>query len=595
MPTDNKQKSLEQVNKQLLDHKSRVSRLSANYANKYTERLEDLFANLEQLACSPGSNTPEIRFEIEALRARLLELEKEILENKVAVVVAEGNPPEVPSLNEETIPEIVEQVLPVPDEPAGSPSPILYEREQIGFVFSEDRLQQINGNNNFSDNSPKTTVPLTVRGQPIGDVQLAPPADRAWTAEETEVMKTVAQQVSAQIQSLRLLAETERARTEAESATRRFMHEGWATYLDAIHQNERIGYAYDQTSVTPFIGKYNAETGVQEKVSVMDEQVGAIYLTPDPAHPLTDVDRQMIVSIASQIAQQVESIRLLADASRARAEADEAVRRDTRNSWNSFNEEIGAGAFGFAYDNNQVTPFRDKLPEDTLLTFPLQVRGETIGQLAVTGQVKIPQEEVALATAIAAQTSTHLETLRLNEELQKRAAELLELDRLKSGFLANMSHELRTPLNSILGFTDVILEELDGPLTEVMNNDLHLIQKNGQHLLHLINDVLDMAKITAGRMNLSPERFEIHEILDEVVSITSPMATDKAIQLIVENDDNMNVEVFADRTRIRQVMINLVNNALKFTDKGKVSIQVECQAENILVKGAGYRCGDTAR
>jgi signal transduction histidine kinase len=151
---------------------------------------------------------------------------------------------------------------------------------------------------------------------------------------------------------------------------------------------------------------------------------------------------------------------------------------------------------------------------------------------------------------------------------------LRELDRLKSSFLANMSHELRTPLNSILGFADVIIEELDGPLTENMSNDLRLIQKNGQHLLHLINDVLDMAKIEAGRMNLSPERFTACEVLEEVTSITSTLASEKNIALFIEEDSNQDVKIYADRTRLRQVMINLVNNAIKFTENGKIALKV---------------------
>ena len=141
------------------------------------------------------------------------------------------------------------------------------------------------------------------------------------------------------------------------------------------------------------------------------------------------------------------------------------------------------------------------------------VRGEPIGQIAVAGLSNVSQDARELAASIAIQASIHLEALRLTEELQKRARELQELDRLKSAFLANMSHELRTPLNSILGFADVILEGLDGPLTENMDNDLRLIQKNGQHLLHLINDVLDMAKIESGRMNLHPEKFRVARYL----------------------------------------------------------------------------------
>ena len=148
------------------------------------------------------------------------------------------------------------------------------------------------------------------------------------------------------------------------------------------------------------------------------------------------------------------------------------------------------------------------------------------------------------------------------------------MDRLKSAFLANMSHELRTPLNSILGFTDVMLEGLDGELTDYMDNDLRLIQKNGQHLLHLINDVLDMAKIESGRMNLHPEKFVVHELLDEVTSITSTLASEKNTALFIEEDSDRDAHIFADNTRIRQVMLNLVNNAIKFTTNGKISMHV---------------------
>jgi signal transduction histidine kinase len=164
------------------------------------------------------------------------------------------------------------------------------------------------------------------------------------------------------------------------------------------------------------------------------------------------------------------------------------------------------------------------------------------------------------------------------------------LDRLKSAFLANMSHELRTPLNSILGFSDVMLEGLDGELTEYMDNDLRLIQKNGQHLLHLINDVLDMSKIESGRMNLHPETFNIYATLEEVCSITSALASEKNIALFIEEDSERNIEIHADDTRIRQVMINLVNNAIKFTEKGKIAISLK-QLDNarilIAVKDTG--------
>jgi signal transduction histidine kinase len=184
------------------------------------------------------------------------------------------------------------------------------------------------------------------------------------------------------------------------------------------------------------------------------------------------------------------------------------------------------------------------------------------------------EEDVNIYITLAAQVAVALQNARLYVEQASTLTQLRELDKLKSSFLANMSHELRTPLNSILGFTDVIIEGLDGPLTEHMDNDLRLIQKNGQHLLHLINDVLDMAKIEAGRMNLSPETFKAFEVMEEVTNITSTLASEKNLALFIEETSDQDLEIYADRTRLRQVMINLVNNAIKFTEAGKISLKV---------------------
>jgi signal transduction histidine kinase len=135
-----------------------------------------------------------------------------------------------------------------------------------------------------------------------------------------------------------------------------------------------------------------------------------------------------------------------------------------------------------------------------------------------------------------------------------------------------MSHELRTPLNSILGFTEVMLEGLDGELTEYMQTDLSLIQKNGRHLLHLINDVLDMAKIESGRVTLHPETLKIQSILEEVCSLTSSLASEKNLSLFIEDHSDRDVQIYADETRVRQILINLVNNAIKFTEKGRITL-----------------------
>jgi PAS domain S-box-containing protein len=184
------------------------------------------------------------------------------------------------------------------------------------------------------------------------------------------------------------------------------------------------------------------------------------------------------------------------------------------------------------------------------------------------------KEDGAIYTTLASQVAVALQNARLYVEQAATVTQLRELDRLKSSFLANMSHELRTPLNSILGFTDVMLEGLDGQLTDYMDNDLRLIQKNGQHLMHLINDVLDMAKIESGHMNLNPEKFKVHSVFDDVTSITSTLASEKNIALFIDENSDQDIEIYADNTRLRQVMINLVNNSIKFTHTGKISLCV---------------------
>lgn len=227
------------------------------------------------------------------------------------------------------------------------------------------------------------------------------------------------------------------------------------------------------------------------------------------------------------------------------------------------------------------------LPETrSEMAVPMVVGGEVLGVFDVqSSQVDgFSEEDANIYATLAAQVAVALQNARLYAEQSATVTQLRELDRLKSSFLANMSHELRTPLNSILGFADVMLEELDGPLTENMQTDLSLIQKNGKHLLHLINDVLDMAKIEAGKMNLSLERFNVQEILEDVTSITQPLANSRSLGVFIEADSDRSVEITADRTRIRQVMLNIVNNAIKFTEAGWVSIRTEQRDDQVLIR-----------
>ncbi len=521
-------------------------------------RLKSLFEDIENLASHPNPDVTRMRQELDSLRSRVIEMETQLAQINLS-----------------------QQYQSIANRFGNKRPLIIYEKEQIGYAFVNGRIEPLRLMSPARFDVQRTLyMPLTSANKPIGAIVVEPPQEKnAWSSDEATLTEAIARQVSLQIQNLRLLEAAERARAEAEEATRRFAHESWASFLDAIHQSERIGYAYDQSSVEPFSDPAPPHADYQVTIKVLNEQIGKLYLESDPSRPLSEEDKALVSAVAQQLAQQVENLRLVADAARARAEAEEATRRMARDSWKEYAEnKKDQSPLAFVYDNNRVLPLETP-PAQVSLSQPLVIRGQQIGELAVAGLTDISPEAAELMEAIAAQTSVHLEALRLNEELQKRAAELQELDRLKSAFLANMSHELRTPLNSILGFADVILEGIDGPLTEYMENDLRLIQKNGQHLLSLINDVLDMAKIEAGRMNLHPTPFDLYDLIENVISITSSLANAKNLQLLIQPDIEKPLHIVADETRIKQVLINVINNAIKFTEQGHVAINAHRLAD----------------
>ena len=170
--------------------------------------------------------------------------------------------------------------------------------------------------------------------------------------------------------------------------------------------------------------------------------------------------------------------------------------------------------------------------------------------------------------------TTVLEELRRNERmLATKNKELQRATQLKSEFLANMSHELRTPLNAIIGFSDLLLTEGLGPLEEQQKEFLEAILRNGRHLLGLINSVLDLSKIEAGRMTLSLASCDVREAIIGAVTDTGSLRSGKKQECVVDLPEGTSIEVVADGTRIRQVLFNLLSNASKFTqDEGKITV-----------------------
>ncbi len=164
-------------------------------------------------------------------------------------------------------------------------------------------------------------------------------------------------------------------------------------------------------------------------------------------------------------------------------------------------------------------------------------------------------------------------------EIQKANKELERSNKLKSQFIATMSHELRTPLNSILGFSDLLLDELFGPLSDKQRRYIQNINNSGNHLLQLINNVLDIAKIESGKMELAYESFDAYQAVMEVESVVKPLINKKKQTLSINKSDDIGI-ITADKIKFKQILYNLLSNAIKFTDEGgqlQISINKTCQ------------------
>lgn len=208
------------------------------------------------------------------------------------------------------------------------------------------------------------------------------------------------------------------------------------------------------------------------------------------------------------------------------------------------------------------------------ISVPMIVRDELVGTLAVFGRraERLRPDELELLEAFADQAAIAIERARLLDQLEQRNQELERISRLKSQFLANMSHELRTPMNSIIGYSQLILDGLDGPLNEAQARDLEKVVRSAEDLLRLINDILDLSKIEAGRLDLKLESLDVAEVLRSAVETVSPLARAKRLELCLEVADDL-PQVRADGTRLRQIVLNLLSNAVKFTEIGGITVR----------------------
>ena len=194
----------------------------------------------------------------------------------------------------------------------------------------------------------------------------------------------------------------------------------------------------------------------------------------------------------------------------------------------------------------------------------------------VNSELQQRERQVIELNMRLAHHAAELETI--NHEIAHKNLELAEASRMKSAFIANMSHELRTPLNAIIGFTGALLMKLPGPLTVEQDKQLNTIRTSARHLLSLINDILDVAKIEAGKVTLALERVLCQELISLTVDTLRPLAAQKALVLSIDVPTEP-IVVDSDKRALTQIIINLVNNAIKFTDSGSVKVSLAQRME----------------
>ncbi len=509
---------------------------------------------------------------------------------------------------------------------------------------------------------PKTrgelVVPITLGDEVLGVLDVQSDIPNALSYDDQLALEGLCAQIAIAIESTRLRQNMEEKLLELNQLQRIMSHEGWQSFRSQKEAGLK-GYRFDRASVqqveggalgsTPDLQQATWETGplarVEDKVlsnpmKVRGEIIGALGIKDDPDKPLSEEDRELLDSITIQVAEALESARLLEQTQKHASEMEAVARvsaaassildtdRLLQTVTSLAKERFGlhhaavyvlnSGALKLAASTvvteemqatnfvsvinlqqteslvaraaksrhamvvNDISNEPDYVAYPTLpsahaeLAIPLIVGDEVIGVLDLLAQDtnRFSEDEVRIHTTLGAQVAVALQNAWLYAEQLETAERLREVDRLKSEFLASMSHELRTPLNSIIGFADVLLEGIDGPLNNRMQEDVSLIRDSGRHLRMLISEMLDMSKIEAGVMELHYELVHIPSLAEDIMANAINLGKGKELEFHLELDPALDT-ISADRTRLTQILLNLISNAIKFTEKGTITLQLE--------------------
>jgi signal transduction histidine kinase/HAMP domain-containing protein len=410
-------------------------------------------------------------------------------------------------------------------------------------------------------------VPMLKETEIIGGISIYRQEVRPFTEKQIELVTSFAAQAVIAIENVRLLNELRDRTTEL------------ARSVEELRALGEVSQAVNSTLEVDTV----LQTIVTKAVQLSRTDAGAIYVFDEAKREFLlqatyGMDAALIDAIRHQHLDLGEHV--VGQAARTRAPAQVAdLHEDAAQPIQSLIVRAGFRAL-------LVVPL---LSPDGIVG-ALVVRRRSPGEFAGT--------TIDLLQTFAAQSVVAMQNARLFAEIEEKGRQLELASRHKSQFLANMSHELRTPLNAVLGYSEMMLDGLYGDMPEKAKGVLERVQANGKHLLGLINDVLDLSKIEAGQLSLAIEDYSMSALVKQAVATTESLARTKGLALTAQIQDGL-PKGRGDERRLTQVLLNLIGNAVKFTDKGEVAISAEVADGRFTVAvrdtGPGIAEADQAR
>jgi len=405
-----------------------------------------------------------------------------------------------------------------------------------GDEYSDSRAAAIAG-----EHRAVLASPLVRDGKPLGVIVLRRKEPRAFSDRQVELVETFADQAAIALSNVRLFMETQEA-LERQTAT--------AELLAAMSQS-----AFDLNPVFEMV--------LEKSLALCKAEYGWIRQFEASGESRPVAARMPAAPEGSP------EIKLTADSTAAIATSGSVMGQVYRERRTVHVADITADS---SVSNSRTMV---RIGARTGLGVPL-LRGDDVLGIIVLVRIEVrpfERREIELVESFARQAAIAIENVRLFNEIQQKSAQLEVANRHKSEFLANMSHELRTPLNAVIGFSDVLLQRMFGELNEQQAEYLEDIRSSGTHLLSLINDILDLSKIEAGRMELELAPFSLVAALNNAVTLVRERAQTHGIKLELDVAPDLDT-IVADERKVKQVVVNLLANAVKFTpDRGIVTLR----------------------